>query len=170
MRWAAFALGAIVIAACSAPPDDPRTVSVGPDRASFDAVSNFLDRRCGSLDCHGVRYRNLRVWGRDGMRLDPADSPGGNVTTPGEIDATYRSVVRLEPELMNAVVADHGAHPERLTLLRKARGTEHHDGKALFIIGDDQDRCVTSWLSSATDTAACTRALAVPFGTSTPSP
>jgi hypothetical protein len=150
---------------CAAQPaDDARTEVVGPDRASFDVVSTFLDRRCGSLDCHGVRYRNLRMWGRDGMRLAAGDVPGGAVTSPAEIDATYLSVVRLEPEIMNAVASDHGAEPERLTFVRKARGTERHAGGALVVVGDDQDRCITSWLANATDAAACTRAAAIPFG------
>jgi hypothetical protein len=159
---ALVALVALAALACSSPPDDARTVVTAPDRASFDPVHTYLGRRCGSLDCHGVRYRNLRVWGRDGMRLAPGDVPGGSVTTTAEIDASYQSVVLLEPELMSEVVIDHGAHPERLTLIRKARGTERHAGGAVVVPGDDQDRCITSWIEGATDTAACARALTKP--------
>ena len=60
---------------------------------------------------------------------------------------------------MSAVVADGGAHPERLTLIRKARGTEKHAGGARVVAGDPQDRCILSWLSGTVDQAVCGQAL-----------
>jgi hypothetical protein len=60
---------------------------------------------------------------------------------------------------MSAVIADAGAHPERLTLIRKARGTEHHKGGTVIHAGDDADTCLGSWLRSALDSAACQRSL-----------
>jgi hypothetical protein len=155
-------LGALVatgLACASAPDPNARVPIVAPDLGSFTPVSAFLNHRCGSLDCHGQWGRNLRILGHEGLRLDPANVPGGSATTAAEIGANYDSVVGLEPELMTVVVEDGGARPERLTLVRKGRGTEHHKGGALVIIGDAQDRCVTSWLEGALDQAICTAAL-----------
>jgi hypothetical protein len=158
-------LGALVATglACASSPDaNARVPMVALDLASFPPVSAFLDHRCGSLDCHGQWGRNLRILGHEGLRLDPADIPGGSPTTAAEIAANYDSVVGLEPEMMRVVVEDGGAHPERLTLVRKGRGTEHHKGGALVILGDVQDRCVTSWLMGALAQDACTAALTTP--------
>jgi hypothetical protein len=46
-----------------------------------------------------------------------------------------------------------------LTFIRKARGEERHTGGQLVNAGDDQDNCMTSWLSGTTDTAACANAV-----------
>jgi hypothetical protein len=164
--WRVALLAALIAAtglACASAPDPSARVSiVAPDLGSFTPVSAFLDHRCGSLDCHGQWGRSLRLLGHEGLRLDPADVPGGSPTTAGEIGANYDSVVALEPELLKLVVEDGGAHPERLTLVRKGRGTEHHKGGALVMTGDAQDRCVTSWLAGAVDQAACAAALKTP--------
>ena len=165
---AAFLLAAAIALAmaCGAPPDDARIGVSAPDRAQFPPVSLLLDHRCGSLDCHGARTRNLQIYGCEGVRLGDA-SPGcrnasGTDTTADEHDATYRSLVTLEPAVMSAVVQGHGAHPELLTFVRKARGTEAHKGGTLITPGDDQDVCITSWLAGPTNVDACARALAAP--------
>jgi hypothetical protein len=158
-----FAALSTIGLACAAPPDaTARVAVVAPDAVSFPPVSAFLVHRCGSLDCHGAVGRNLRLVGHEGLRLDPGDLPGGSPTTAAEIGANYDSVVGLEPEVMKAVVEEQGARPERLTLVRKSRGTEHHKGGALVTAGDAQDRCLTSWLAGAVDQSACTAALATP--------
>ncbi len=149
-------------ASCSAPDASARIGVAAPDRAQFDPVGKLLVRRCGSIDCHGSSTRNFQVLGCEGLRLDPADTPrcranGGKDTTPAELDATYRSFVGLEPVVMSSVVQGGGAHPELLTAVRKARGTEAHKGGALIVPGDDQDTCITSWLANKTDAAACDR-------------
>ena len=157
--FALAALALALLAACSAAPADARIGVHAPDRTQFDAVGLYLVHRCGSLDCHGSAYRNLRIYGRDGLRLDPKDIPGGRrSTTSAELDATYRSVVGLEPVVMSAVV--EGGPPGLLTFVRKARGTESHKGNALIVPGDDQDKCITTWLAGKVDTAACGRATA----------
>jgi hypothetical protein len=162
MRRVWLAAAAAVVASCTTPKSTERTNVAGPDRASFAPVAAFVGHRCGSLDCHGARYRNLRIWGHDGMRLAVGDVPGGSLTTGDELDATYQSIVDLEPEIMSAVVADHGANPERLTLVRKARGAEKHTGGAIVVPGDPRDTCLVSWLSGSTDATACGAALALP--------
>lgn len=156
----------LVAMACSAFPDAAQISIVTPDRATFPPVSLLLDHRCGSLDCHGARTRNLEIYGCEGLRLGDA-GPGcrnasGTDTTADEHDATFRSLVALEPAIMSAVVQGRGQNPELLTFLRKARGTEAHMGGTLFTPGDDQDRCVTAWLASTPDPDACARALAAP--------
>jgi hypothetical protein len=154
------ALSAAALAACAAPPTDVGTTTVtAPDRASFPVVSDFLAHRCGTLDCHGSTSRGLRLYGNEGLRLDPKSRPSSKPnTTAAEYDANFASVVGLEPELTSAVVSSAGAQPERLTLVRKARGSEAHKGGVLIVIGDDQDVCVISWLAGKTDVAACVSA------------
>jgi hypothetical protein len=147
---------------------------MGPTLHDFDRVAENLDYSCGNLECHGTVGRNLRLVGDQGRRLDPKDIPCGRPTTPAEVEADYRSLVGLEPELTSDVVAAHGAEPERLTLVRKARGTENHKGGSVFRDSTDMtacldackddrvctaacyaDRCLISWLAGKVDVPAC---------------
>jgi hypothetical protein len=155
-----LALAVATTAGCSPPASGVLSQTSLPDRASFPEVGQFLVHRCGTLDCHGSLYRNLRVFGNEGLRLAPTDRPlVPACTTLAELDQDYESAVGLEPEAMSAVVADHGANPERLSLVRKPLGLDHHKGLTLMQPGDDQYVCLTSWLSGATDSAACLRAI-----------
>ncbi len=149
---------------CDAPQADARSVVTSPpDRASFAPVAQMMVRTCGTLDCHGTVARNLRIYGDVGLRYSLSDTPTVLVpTTNDEVDQDYASLVGLEPEIMSAVVAAGGASPERLTVLRKARGTEHHKPGAILQPGDDRDVCFTTWLAGKADAAACTRALSYP--------
>ena len=146
---------------------------IGIDAPSEDdfaskGVGDYLIKRCGTLDCHGQIGRNLRMWGQEGMRLlpDGESNPviGGGVTTSDEYEATYRSLVGLEPAVMSEVVQSHADHPELLTFVRKAIGIESHKGGHLITPGDDQYKCIVSWLASnppasTTDQMACQNAL-----------
>jgi hypothetical protein len=164
------ALAFILAVACGGPPTDSRIGVVEPDRTQFDPVGKLLDHRCGSLDCHGSAVRNLVIWGCEGLRLDPTDSgltpkcraSGGKDTTESEYDATFRSLVGLEPAVMTAVVSGKGLHPELLTFVRKARGDESHKGGQLWTPGDPQDTCVATWLAGSTDLNACSTGLTDP--------
>jgi len=151
---AAFAFGCSADYAVSTlsipPPDD------------FAPVSAALAKSCGSLDCHGRAGQNLRLYGEIGLRLDPADVPGGEEMTPFEHDANHRSVVMLEPETLSTVWLEGGRDAGRLTLVRKARGREAHKGGAVFPEGDPGDRCLLSWLSSGIDVEACATAAELP--------
>jgi hypothetical protein len=169
-RWAMGGLALAWVAACSGV--EQRRIGINaPDSSEegFGPVADYLDYRCGTLDCHGQTGRNLRIWGCNGMRLDPYDVPscnrqaGGRATTPNEHQATYRSLIGLEPTVMSDVVAGRGRRPELLTFVRKARGTEAHKGGQLVMPGDDQDTCITSWLASSTDLGACAKALGYPI-------
>jgi hypothetical protein len=118
----------------------------------------MLGARCGSLDCHGHPARNLRLYGLDGLRRAPADVPGrGDGTTAAEHDANYDAVITLEPELLDALVSFNGQNPTRLTLVRKARNLEVHEGGAAAPAGSDADRCLVSWLGLSVDVTACER-------------
>lgn len=151
--------------ASAAPPGETDPGSGGgdgellaPEMAAFPPVLGALERRCATLDCHGDAGRNLRLYTGSGLRLDPKDVPGMGSTTAAEAEASYWSVVGLEPEELSLVVEQDGAHPERLTLVRKARGAEYHKPGAILELGDDADTCLTSWLADKLDEAACAKA------------
>jgi hypothetical protein len=164
MRAPLLVIAAIAtLLACSTPPSDARVVAVAPDSVSFPPVAQLLVHSCGTLDCHGTKYRNLKIYGNTGLRLAASDHPTAqSPTTADESNADYESVVGLEPEILSAVVSEGGASPDRLTFVRKARGQEDHKGGAVVQVGDDQDRCITSWLAGSADANACARALTTP--------
>jgi hypothetical protein len=139
---------------------------LAPPRASFDRVADALVATCGTLDCHGQVGRNLRLYGNHGLRLSAKDDPGGNASTDEERTADYWSVVGLEPEVIDVVTREGGQNPERLILLRKARGTDKHKGGTLTRADDAFDRCLRAWLGGRSDEAACLAA--VPKSPQTP--
>jgi len=161
LRYLAFA--SIVVAFGCTAPDPNATTELPPPRdvTSFRALDGALGPSCGSLDCHGQPGRNLRIYDVTGLRLSKDDISGVGVTTDAEILATYRSFVGLEPDLTSKVLTERGAQPERLTIVRKARASEVHEGAAVWPEGSDGDRCLTSWLASKTDVAACEKARAL---------
>jgi hypothetical protein len=130
-----------------------------PPRAGFALVADALQPSCGTLDCHGQVGRNLRLFGARGMRLDPRHTSAEGTTTAAEYQATYWSVVGLEPEEMSAVVG--GAAVERLSLVRKARGVERHKGGVRMKVNDDLDRCLLSWLAGSVAQTVCEAAVHV---------
>jgi hypothetical protein len=151
------AAGAVASAGCSSPDASATVDPMGPDRAQFDLVAPVLVRRCGSIDCHGSTYRNMRIYGYGGLRLpSPGKAPtpmSPRSVTADEAQATYDSVIGLEPELTRAVVQSGGKGVERLTFIRKGRGDEDHKGNKRFT--PEADLCVTSWLANHVDAAAC---------------
>jgi hypothetical protein len=163
-----IALATWLVPACS-PPSNARIGVDTPNEATFAPVNNLLGYRCGSLDCHGNKQRNLVIWGCYGLRVQQGDAEvvpgcrkmGGTDTTPPELDATYRSLVGLEPAVMSTVVRSNGQNPDLLTFVRKARGEETHKGGTLFTPGDLQDQCVALWLQGSDQTqTVCAAALA----------
>jgi hypothetical protein len=169
VRPFALLLAVALTAGCSGVQQEQIGIDAPSDsEQEFGPVGDYLEHRCGSLDCHGQVGRNLRIWGCEGMRLDPTDIPscnrllGGRPTTPQEHQATYRSLVGLEPNVMSAVVEGHGQDPELLTFMRKATGLEAHAGGQLIAQGDDQYDCIVSWLAGNTDLAECAMAISNP--------
>jgi hypothetical protein len=162
---------AACVFACSIPPSDATITVDAPSESATEwyPVENYLDHRCGGLDCHGAVERNLIVYGCYGLRLDtdgsspfPGCPPGPDTTatTDAEYAATYRSLVGLEPVVMSDVVASGGQDVDLLTFVRKARGEESHKGGTLITPGDVQDQCITLWLAGSTNAAACAEAIA----------
>lgn len=132
-----------------------------PSRATFKGPALMMVRHCGTLDCHGSNYRNFRLYGKGGRRLDPSHHPDAPETTAAELDADFDAVISVEPELMSSVVAQGGRYPGVLTLTRKGRGEEAHKGGAPITKGDSADLCWTSWLKDDVDTAACAESVVV---------
>jgi hypothetical protein len=127
-------------------------------REDFAPVSSMLGTHCGSLDCHGQLGRPLRLYNGRGLRLDPDDLSGHGGTRSAEHEANLRAVVGLEPELTCAVLDARGRDPARLSLVRKASGTEHHEGGVVLRSGADGMNCLLGWLSGEVDQAECERA------------
>jgi hypothetical protein len=123
-------------------------------RDPFRKLSDVLEARCGTLDCHGASARNFRVYGTAGLRLPP-NVPGKSSTTDPEYQKTYESLVLIQPEILSRIYRDHGAQPQRWIIITKGRGAEHHKGGSRMTPGDPADRCITTWLTGATDVDAC---------------
>ncbi len=128
-----------------------------PDRAQWKPVADAMQQSCATLDCHGQVGRNLRLYGGQGLRLAVDANPLVDPTTDLEYQADYDSVIGLEPEALDQVVTEAGRDPERLSLVRKARGHERHAGGVQMLEGDPLDVCLVSWVSGTTDTDSCNR-------------
>lgn len=150
--------GVLLVLGCSAPDANERDELTVPPFEQFAPASEALSAHCGSLDCHGDVARNFRLYGKNGLRLMGALVPGGDPTTDAERIENYRSLVAIEPELTSQVFREKGAKPDRLTLIRKGRGTEHHKGGVAMTEGDATDACITSFLSGAVELDACSEA------------
>ncbi|HVJ94723.1 MAG TPA: hypothetical protein VM580_33280 [Labilithrix sp.] len=136
---------------CASSPDTRRyTEIIQPDYATYrQYVDPYLQRRCGTLDCHGQEGRAYRVYGFAGFRLYNEDAgliSGIHPTTEGEILANYQAAVGLEPEEMSRVIARQGEDPNTLLLLRKPLRLERHKGGAAMAEDDVGYRCVVAWL------------------------
>jgi hypothetical protein len=125
-----------------------------PSRADFKRVADAMQLHCGTLDCHGQIGRNMRLYGHYGLRLDPKDNPLEAPTSSAEYDASYWSLVGLEPEALSRVVT-HGTALDSLTLIRKPRGIEEHKGGKLISDGDSLDRCIAGWLIGPFEAESC---------------
>jgi hypothetical protein len=133
-----------------------------PSRADFPGVSDAMQLRCGTLDCHGQVGRNLRLYGHYGLRLKDTDTPlDPFMSTEEEYEASYLSVTQLEPEILSKVVKKEAATID-LTFVRKPRGLEHHKGHQLMSQGDSLDRCLVGWLTGSFDADACTAVTTTP--------
>ena len=146
----ALALGATVLGAAACI-DDPgeRQLYLCPDRNVFALfVSPMMERRCGTLDCHGSDFRPMRLYGELGLRHpSEINQTGGDGTTPLELSDNYRSVCAIEPSKVSEVAQDPGGQSvNSLLLVRKARGQEGHKGGKVFEPFDASDLCVVGWL------------------------
>ncbi len=158
----AVVVGASSSVGCAEPVDmDRQTVVYSPDYAVYkELVDPFLNRRCGTLDCHGQSGRGLRNYGTRGLRAAKPDGglfPGGENTTEEEKQFNYQSLVAVQPEMMARVVAEGGADPDRLLLIEKAlaKGCENgrnaylcHKGGKVLAQDDNGYRCLVAWLKT----------------------
>ncbi len=139
------ALGGIAasVLACACAADDAEVLDVaasGGVEEFATYVQPVLEAGCASLDCHGVAGRPLRLYGRDGLRLD-ADLRGMDATEQ-EVAANIRAIDGLTPA--QGQIEDH-------LILRKplaiAAGGMHHVGGELWLDQSDPAyRCLHAWL------------------------
>jgi hypothetical protein len=123
-----------------------------PDAKLFrEAVSPYIERRCGTLDCHGSTTQPLRIYGELGLRHPKESNVSGGVeTTQLEREANLESVCGLEPEKMSDAVAKLGASADQLLFVAKPRDAMHHKGGKVIDEGSDADRCLTGWVGALT--------------------
>jgi hypothetical protein len=146
------ACGLSAIMSCASSPDPTRyTAVLAPDKQTFhDSVDAYIEKQCGTLDCHGQPGRGFRVYGFRGLRLYSAEAglvPGVQTTTEDEIAANYYAIISVEPEEMSRVVARNGDNANQLLFLRKALNYERHKGGAVMSFGSDPYNCIIAWLS-----------------------
>ena len=126
-------------------------------------VSPFIERRCGTLDCHGQPTRPMRIYGQLGLR-HPSEMnvSGGAPTTALEAESNYAAVCNLDPEAMKDSADTIGASAEKLLLVNKMRGLERHKGGKAVVEQSAGDRCVLLWLKFKSDmdvSPECTKAV-----------
>lgn len=124
-------------------------------------VHPFLNKQCGTLDCHGQVGRPFRNYGSRGLRLFDKEArlvPGGADTVEEEFRASYESIIGLEPEATRRVVAgDQDAFT--LLIMRKPAGSapgqdpskagERHKGGNIGTNGGSALNCLYAWLSAS---------------------
>ncbi len=142
---------ASAVVSCASVPDEKRfTAVIGPNFPAFrDSVDPYIEKQCGTLDCHGEPGRGFRVYGFRGLRLYSQEAglvPGIQQTTQEEINANYFALISVEPETFNRVMAQNGQNADLLLFLRKAMNLERHKGGALFAKESAPYRCITAWL------------------------
>lgn len=139
-----------------------------PSLDGFRVVSQVLERRCGTIDCHGDGARPFRIYGRTGLRRPETPEsygPGGGAfseyvtggtepTSDAEVADNRLSACGVEPEVMAAVVAGD-EELDALTLVRKPRLTEAHKGGLVWAEGSQGDKCLTSWIQGTVDSLSC---------------
>jgi hypothetical protein len=129
--------------------DGPTGTILQPDYAFYrDNLDQYLNRRCGTLDCHGQAGRAFRSYGTRGLRLFDPDArlvPGGQNTTEKERKLNYQSIVALEPEELRRVVAEPSRSPNTWIFLRKPLRLERHKGAEAMRESDDGYLCIAGW-------------------------
>jgi len=164
--WAgAFTLLAFGNNACSVDSGAVSPLAL-PDKDQFinQGVDTFMQKRCGTLDCHGQIGRPLRIYSPNGLRLN--DGPMGARDTrgiqPNESSANYYAVVGLEPEEISLCLTTQGAFTDFL-LLRKPLGIDQggvrHKGGSVLRSTDSGFDCLLGWASGMVDPAKCADAV-----------
>jgi hypothetical protein len=147
-----------MLVSCSGPSANDTVSYTFPSSMGFDLVSPVLEIRCGTLDCHGSIYRNMRIFGHYGARLSSSDSTGNQLTSDAEIQRNYESVTAIDPENLATIVAKHGQGFDNWMVVLKGENAVEHKGGARMKKGDDTYNCLLSWVNGAVDMNACTQA------------
>lgn len=166
------ALGAAFTSSCSIA-TQPADTPLGdlPNYETFKSakVSDFMEHRCGGLDCHGQEGRPLRIYGQWGLRLKAGEKGKRNTTATSEEERVenYRSVVGLEPENLAKCFASQGTNVETFQLLKKPLdisgfGIRHKGGPVLRAQESDAGwQCLFGWVSGKVDPADCAEGMKV---------
>ena len=168
------------LGSCAATPDTSQeTVILTPDYETFAGkgkdvgVHIFLERRCGTLDCHGQVGRPFRLFSQYGLRasfdggVDAGYVTGGEPDTAQEIYSNYLAAIGLQPEETSRVVAGDDP-PTDLLLVAKPLDLQVHKGGQQISMGDVSYKCLTLWLtlephaSRDAVNAACNAAALIP--------
>lgn len=159
----ALALGvAVVLSACQGPQAEPVAVEALDVAVYRDQVAPYVGPRCGTLDCHGVGGRPLRIYAENGLRLS-AELRGEPIADL-ELELDAESFAGISP----------GEAVEDQLSLRKplatAAGGYGHVGGDIWRDTDDPGYlCLEAWLAGSSDAAACAEAAAaVPRGPAPP--
>ncbi len=163
--------GTALTLSCSIP-TAPANAEPGelPDSNSFinSGVSEFMEKRCGGMDCHGQQGRPLRLYSEWGLRLT-TNKDGTRVTGPTtkeERTANYRSVVGLEPEALEACFRSKGEIRDHQLLLKpigpESGGIRHKGGPVLRPTSNDPGwGCLFGWVSGRVSATECANAARV---------
>lgn len=149
-------VGAGVLAtACLSESELGNVEATCPSETDFAIVSQVMERRCGTLDCHGDGSRTLRIYSRTGLRIEGEGVSGGKEPTSAkEMKANRDSACGVEPEDTTLVVSGE-EKPETLTIIRKPRLEEAHKGGRVWLVDSPGDVCISSWFKGAVDKSAC---------------
>jgi hypothetical protein len=174
-----LAVVAAAVGSCAPTPDTSQMTTITtPDYLAWEGsktnpgVHTFLEKRCGTLDCHGQVGRPFRLFSQDGLRAtnDSGIVSGVQPDTPSEIYSNYLAAIGLQPEEMSRVVSGQDP-PTELLLVTKPTMMETHKGGQVIVPGDVSYRCLTTWLTfnepvtaeeRQTNEADCVAAAAIP--------
>lgn len=153
------AVCAASLASCSGPSGSETVTVTFPDSIQFmSLVSPAVEIRCGTLDCHGSVYRNMRFFGKYGSRLSSKDVTGVQDTTPDEQQRNYDSIVSLEPDNLASIFAKHGQGFDKWMVVLKGTNAVFHKGAQRMMKGDATYTCLLSWVTGNADMNACAMA------------
>jgi hypothetical protein len=147
------------VIACGTYDPNATTELYQPDYDIYvNQIHPWMNRQCGTLDCHGQVGRPFRVYGARGLRLYDRQArlaPGGADTVPEEFRASYESLIGLEPEATRRVVAGD-QEAQTLLIIRKPAGSapgqtdskagERHKGGTVGTTEGGPLACLIAWL------------------------
>ena len=144
-RLSALLVIALSVGGCIDVEQAEQPVAVLDEVQYASHVQPYVGLRCGSLDCHGVSGRGLRLYAEHGLRLR-ADLRG-EVITAEEIRHNVAAFAGASPDIERQ--SDHIALVKGLAVA--AGGFAHVGGDIWSSTGEDGYQCILAWLESRTD-------------------